>query len=300
MTLPNIAKHPSLVEAARSQSKILSKRRNEKRRRRSSPASFAIRLLPCCKLLLLLFKAQCFAAIATWQKTSWKQRPSSQRRRQWRSLEYYLLSNNPIITQNFSNALRFYDSTTSQIYYIILYYYYHVLLLLYYYSILWCLLLYTMDDGWDKAKHTTPIYHRISYHLIHQQPPNKAEKRISFSTHPTHMFLLLRSSSVVNKVNADAAASSTQLLWEKGILASSSSSPSQGSIRKLYHFGSPITTSKLYKLLPFKELQKSQRVCHRQCLIEEAASALISLSFLAGLRIIPEMTGGLCKPVRWN
>mgnify|MGYP007048885216 FL=1 len=157
-----------------------------------------------------------------------------------------------------------------------------------------------MDDGWDKAKHTTPIYHRISYHLIHHQPPNKAEKRISFSTHPTHMFLLLRSSSVVNKVNADAAASSTQLLWEKGILASSSSSPSQGSIRKLYHFGSPITTSKLYKLLPFKELQKSQRVCHRQCLIEEAASALISLSFLAGLRIIPEMTGGLCKPVRWN
>ena len=130
-----------------------------------------------------------FSKLPTRQKDQFavaKPRPSSPHpQRQWRSLDYYLLSNNPI-TQNFSNALRFYHSTTSQIYYIILYYYYTTLL--------WCLLLYTMDDGWDKAKHTTPIYHRISYHLIHHQPPNKAEKRISFSTHPTHMFLRLYNS----------------------------------------------------------------------------------------------------------
>ena len=70
-----------------------------------------------------------------------------------------------------------------------------------------------------------------------------------------------------------SAATSTRLLWEKGIVVVVIASIT---IRKLYHFGSPIS-SKLYKLLPFKELQKGQRVCHRQqCSIEAFAAAAAS------------------------
>ena len=115
----------------------------------------------------------------------------------------------------------------------------------------------------------------ISYHLIHHQPPNKAEKRISFSTHPTHMctcstasqqgrscsLALVRPSAPFGhcKLDQDGSrcfafrACSASLGSEK---AAESSSTDQRSAET----SSRETTKSL--LSTFKELQKEQRVCH--------------------------------------